>query len=141
MKKNKTEIIKTVKDFLYPKHEILFCFVFGSFVSRDFYHDIDLAVYIQKSFNYNDLSKFPYGYISHIQSNLSFLLRENVDLIILNNSDLLLQKNVINNRIIVFEKDKSLRVEFENLVRKKFNDIVQLDKIKSFSLQRKLDYV
>lgn len=141
MRKDKAEIIKTIKEFFYNKEEILFCFVFGSFVYKELYHDIDIAIYLRNDFNFKDFSKFPYGYTSQFQENLSFLLREKVDLIILNDADLLLQRNIIKNRIIIFEKDKSLRVQFENSIRKKYLDLLPYKKIISDSLKRKLENV
>ncbi|MCS7054302.1 MAG: nucleotidyltransferase domain-containing protein [Ignavibacterium sp.] len=140
MKKTKGQIIEHIKDFLFPIDEISFALIFGSFVDKDFYHDIDIAIYINNSFNYQDLNKFPYGYTSSLESSLSYILRENVDLLLLNDANLLIQKKVVDKRIIVFEKNKTLRVEFENLIRKRFIDFIYLRKSNLFHNNNKFRY-
>ena len=61
---NKINIEDTIRTFLKNKIEITFAYIFGSFVQKDQYHDIDIAVYLSDDFNKNDFKKFPYGYES-----------------------------------------------------------------------------
>jgi len=44
MNKNIIEI--KIKEFLFGRPEISFAYIFGSFVQREHYHDIDVAVYL-----------------------------------------------------------------------------------------------
>lgn len=77
---------------LVKKEEILFAYIFGTFVSKNHYHDIVIAVYLSENFDKNDTKKFPYGYESSIISDLNLLVRKNIDFIVMNNANILIQK-------------------------------------------------
>jgi predicted nucleotidyltransferase len=51
IKKDRKEIERIVKDFLLKKDEIEFAYFFGSIVNSEAFHDIDIAVYLNKNFN------------------------------------------------------------------------------------------
>lgn len=52
---------------------------------------------------------------------------------------LLSKKNIIKNNILIIDKNKSKRIEFENFVRKMFLDAESIRKIKRNILLKKLE--
>jgi len=71
----KKEVYNTLKDCLCDKQEIDFAYIFGSFNKSGHYHEIDIAIHLEKDFNPDDYKKFPYGYESNIIADISALLR------------------------------------------------------------------
>jgi uncharacterized protein len=136
----KNNIQVQINDFLYKRSEISFAYIFGSFIQRDHYHDIDIAVYLLDEFNQNNRNKFPYGYASMISGNLMKLLHmKKVDVILLNNSPLLITNRIINTGKLLFDKNKYKRIEFENYNRKMFIDTENFRKIRTYYLVNKIN--
>lgn len=138
MSQEKKHIEDAITDFLSHKDEVLFSYIFGSFVGKDNYHDIDVAVYLNDTFDKNDLMEFPYGYESGLISALNLLVRENIDFIVINNAQLTLQKKIIEHGILLFSKDERKRIHFENYIRKLFIDAAHLRKIRRCYLPGKI---
>lgn len=137
---NNSTIENKIKELLSNRPEISFAYIFGSFVQRDHYHDIDVAVYLSGDFNKNDLKKFPYGYESSLTGELMKLLHsDKIDLVILNNTPLLLTNRVINSGKLLFDRDKFKRVAFENYNRKLFIDTENFRKIRTHYLLKKIN--
>ncbi len=138
--KDKNQIIEIIRDYLITFNEISFAYLFGSFVKSDRYEDIDIAVFLNKDFDYKNLNKFPYGYHSFLIGNLCLKLKtDNVDLVLLNESDLFLFKKIITTGKLLFEKDKFFRIKLESSIKKEFIDTDHYRKIKLKSLQDKLN--
>lgn len=135
---NKKDIEQKIKEYLFNYDEILIAYLFGSFVNKEYFHDVDIAVYLKNDFNRNDFKKFPFGYESELSSNLSQLLKIKVDFIVLNNSEILFQQRVINNGKILFSKDDKYRIYYENHIRKIYLDLEPVRKIQNFYLNQKI---
>lgn len=135
---NTTLIQNKINEFLQSKDEIIFAYIFGSFIKNEKYHDIDTAVYLNKNFNKNDLEKFPYGYESFLISELTFLAREKVDFVVMNNADITLQQRIINKGTLLFSKDERIRIMYENLIRKLYIDSENIRRIKRKYLNIKI---
>lgn len=138
MNNNKLGIIEKIRNFLFEKEEIIFAYIFGSFVNKEYYNDIDIAVYLDREFNKNDVTKFPYGYESNLISELSLLAREKIDFVVINNSDITLQQRIVNKGVIIFSKDEKKRISYENYIRKLYIDADNIRKIKRKYLVRKI---
>lgn len=139
-KLNQNKIINLISDYLEERTEILFAYLFGSFLKTEVYHDIDIAIFVKDDFPVNDLQKFPFGYQSMITGYLSKLLKsENIDLVLLNNAPLLITNRIINQGQLLFEKDRFKRVSFENYNRKLFIDTENFRKIKTYYLKKKIN--
>ena len=136
MNKNIIEI--KIKEFLFGRPEISFAYIFGSFVQREHYHDIDVAVYLSKDFNKFDMKKFPYGYESCLISELNLLVRKNIDLVVMNNAEIMIQQRIINKGILLFSKDEHIRISYENLIRKLYIDSENIRRIKRKYLNKKI---
>jgi predicted nucleotidyltransferase len=135
---NKKEIEQKITDYLFNYDEILISYLFGSFVSKKYFHDIDIAVYLRNNFNKNDFKKYPFGYESEFSSNLSHLLKIKVDFLVLNDTEILFQQRVINNGKILFSKDDKFRIYYENHIRKLYIDLEPVRKIHNFYLNQKI---
>ncbi|MDZ7657993.1 nucleotidyltransferase domain-containing protein [Fodinibius sp.] len=70
------ETEQKIKDFFRPKDEVIFVYLFGSFVNKERYRDIDVAVYMD---SIPDLISQ-----GEMQSALDELFEINIDLVILN---------------------------------------------------------
>jgi predicted nucleotidyltransferase len=137
---NKDEIENIASNFLSDKNEISFAYIFGSFNSSMKYNDIDIAVYIKPDFEYKDLNLFPFGYASELTGNLNLILKtDKIDLVILNDSNLLLSEQVYNTGKLLFERDRFFRVKIENAVRKEYIDTEHFRRIKSYYLHKHLN--
>lgn len=136
----KKEIYKKLKDCLGEKQEIDFAYLFGSIVKSGHYHDIDIAVHLEKNFNLEDYKKFPYGYESNLIADISAILRtDKIDLVIINKAGILIQQRIFNTGLLLFERNKYKRISYENYIRGLYNDAESLRRIKLLYLKRYLN--
>ncbi|MBS3944775.1 MAG: nucleotidyltransferase domain-containing protein [Melioribacter sp.] len=138
MNSNKKYKIKIITDCLKSKEEVLFAYIFGSFVDKVQFHDIDVAVYLKDDFPKNDFKMFPYGYESGASTELTQLTREKIDFVIMNDVPLTFQKKIIEHGILLFCKNDRIRIYFENYVRKLYIDTEHLRKIRKYYLNKKI---
>ena len=136
--KEKKFIENKIIEYLDKKEEILFAYIFGSFINKDDYHDIDVAVYLNENFDKNNTEKFPYGYESYMISELNLLTRKNIDFIVMNNANIIIQKKIITQGKLIFSKDERKRINYENYIRKIYIDTEVLRKIKRYYLSNKI---
>ncbi|MBU1680169.1 MAG: nucleotidyltransferase domain-containing protein [Bacteroidetes bacterium] len=134
-KKHKEKIIA---EYLFAKDEVLFAYIFGSFVDKDNYHDIDIAVYLKDDFDKNDFKKFPYGYESGAIADLNLLVRSDVDFVVMNCAEILIQKRIIDRGIRIFSKVERKRISYENYIRKLYIDSAHLRNIRRHYLPGKI---
>ena len=134
----KALIKNNINHFLQSRPEISFAYIFGSFTQNENYHDVDIAVYLNKNFNKNDLKKFPYGYESILISELTLLVRRKIDFVVMNNADITLQQRIINKGALLFSKDDLYRIAYENLIRKLYIDSDNIRRIKRKYLNQKI---
>ncbi len=133
---DKDYIKKNIAVFLRGKKEITFAYLFGSFIQKDYFHDIDIALYLDKDFNNNDLEKFPYGYESGLISEINILARKKIDLVVMNNAEILINQRIINKGYLLFSRDERARISYENYIRKLYIDTESLRKIKRHYLSQ-----
>ena len=114
---NKKEITEKIKYFLQNRKEIIFAYIFGSFVENESFNDIDLAIYINKAY---DLSKNLF-YEVELSNQLEKLIKKSTDIIVLNHSN-----DIILNRatkgLLVKNSNDNLRVNFITTGWKKYWD-------------------
>ena len=98
-------ILNNLKEYLLFNKEIIFAYLFGSYVN-DTHHpnsDVDIAIYLKDDI----LDTF-----LQINYEISKLLKKDADIIVLNKArNIYLLENIINNSIIL--KDAPKRVDFE----------------------------
>lgn len=114
---DKMDIIKKCKDILMEYEDIIFAYIFGSYVSGKIRvdSDIDIAIYLEKNIDI-------YTYIE-IKMNLSEVLKREVDLVILNNAPPLLKYEIYKNNILIFSRDKTLESKYKVKTLFEYNDV------------------
>ena len=98
-------MIKKLKDFLKKEKNVLFAYLFGSYVDGSYRQDsdVDIAVYLKNSSFDKELE---------IIHKLSKLLNKKIDLSVLNRArNLYLIENILRNGIIL--KDNQKRLDYE----------------------------
>ncbi len=137
--RDKAQHQKIIGDFLYSKQEVLFAYIFGSFVRSDHYHGIDVAVYLERSLNFEDAVKYPYGYESLMMGKLSRLTRVNIDFVIMNKAEIVLSQRIVNGSILLFSKDDRTRIQYEHYVRCLYIDTEHLRGIQRYYLRKHIN--
>ena len=104
----KAIIQNTVVRHLEPIDEITLAFLFGSVVNRDSFHDIDIAVQLVRDFPRANYLNFQL----ELQLELQKVLKNEVDLIILDQASPLLRYKVLKTGILIIEKDRAAFRDF-----------------------------
>lgn len=114
-------LIEKISDFLKIKQYIIFAYLFGSFVSQDTFSDIDIGIFIT-----NSQYKSPLDIELDLEIELQNIVHIPVDVRVLNNAPLSFVYNVLKNMVVVVDKNKTLRADFEGLIYKKYFDFKHL---------------
>jgi predicted nucleotidyltransferase len=107
----KEEIISAIKDRLEKYNEIIFAYIFGSFVDNEtpFFRDIDIGVYINK--DVISEKKF-IDYAIKLSLELESLFKKYpVDVVIMNNAPLSLLSKITQGELL-FVRDERLWIDF-----------------------------
>jgi len=104
-KKAVKEAIRAV----FKKHEeILFAYLHGSFVKKDAFRDIDVAIYLER------MPASVLEYELQMETDLMEALRKYIiDVRVLNGAPLSFKYNVIKDGIVLLSKDDDKRADFE----------------------------
>ncbi len=107
---NKVEIQKSIQHLLERKNEIVFAYLFGSFVEEGTYNDIDIRIYIdQKKYQETVLSKIAYDI--HLALEIEKEIKKSVDVIIMNNApDQIIYS--ISGGLLILNRHDDIRVDF-----------------------------
>ena len=119
--KEKEVLIEKISDVLKAKEYIIFAYIFGSFASEDSFQDIDVGIFTS---GVNDRS--PLRLELEIEADLEDAIHIPVDVRIINNAPLSFIYNILKNKIVIVDNDKSLRADFEGLVYKRYFDLQHL---------------
>lgn len=108
---DKSRILECIHIILAGFEEIDLAYVFGSFLERDDFHDIDVAIHLCKD-------QLPYQRFKLSQRVAGILEKEieprvDLDVRILNCAPVYFQYEVISKGILVLEKDREERVDYE----------------------------
>ena len=104
----KAIIQNTVVRYLEPIDEITLAFLFGSVVNRDSFRDIDIALQLVRDFPRVNYLNFQLD----LQLRLQEVLKNEVDLIILDQASPLLRYKVLKTGILIIEKDRAAFRDF-----------------------------
>ncbi|MGM0396467.1 MAG: type VII toxin-antitoxin system MntA family adenylyltransferase antitoxin [Bacillota bacterium] len=109
-------IIDSCRDILIKYNDILFAYLFGSFVKGKVREDsdIDIAIY--------QVEKLDTDTYLAIKSELSEACKREIDLIILNDATPLLKYEIYRNNILLFSRDKSVESNFKVKTLFEYND-------------------
>lgn len=107
----KNRILECIRFILSGFEEIDLAYVYGSFLKRDDFRDINIAVHLSKELSpylrFKLSSKVAIGLEKGIQPRVDFDLR------VLNCAPAYFQYEVIRQGIIALERDQDMRVDFE----------------------------
>ncbi len=109
-----------VSGILESKENILFAYLFGSFVTSESFQDIDIAIYLK-----DGLQK-PLALEMDVEKELENALRVPVDVRIINSAPLSFIYNVLKNKILAVDRDRTFRSDFEGLVFKEYFELAYL---------------
>lgn len=120
MTRKKAEFLGIIKEVIEKDREVLFAYLYGSFVYVDLLgSDIDLAVYLKSADIKACIRKE-----EELTAALTIKLHTGkIDLRILNVLPLLLQYNILKEGIRLFVRDERERVDFETRVMERFFEL------------------
>ena len=106
---------------LFSREEVIIAYVFGSLVKDDIssLSDIDFAVYL----NENLSNKKKYSVYMALLNSLISVLGDNIDLVLMNSSELLMNFNIIKEGKVIFERSKTEKALIESKIMNKYLDI------------------
>lgn len=108
---DKNRILKRIRIILAGFEEIDLAYVFGSFLERDDYHDIDIAIHLSEDQSPYQRFKLSQKVARYLESGIE--PRVDFDVRILNYAPIYFQYEVISKGIVVLERDQDIRVDFE----------------------------
>ena len=112
----KEEIVGRIKEYLDKRKEVLFAYIFGSFVKSDEFSDIDIALYVDGDFSLK--------YEFEIEDDLEAILKIPVDVRVINNAPVSFSYGVLKDGLLI--KDNDIRSDFQVMKFKEYMDYVHL---------------
>ncbi len=119
--KEKEGLVKKISDILKAKGYISFAYIFGSFVSENDFKDIDVAVFVS-----SDGGGSPLKLELKLEGEIGDAIHISTDVRVINNAPVPFVYNVLKGGIMIVDKNKSLRSDFEGLIYKKYFDFQHL---------------
>jgi len=104
---DKEKIIEAIKEILHNNQEILFAYLFGSFIESDIYNDIDIAIFIDES-SLNSISRW---FEIDLSLEVEKLICKKTDIILLNKAPDHLIHQVSRGQILI-DRDEEKRFDF-----------------------------
>jgi predicted nucleotidyltransferase len=106
----KKDTIFCIKSFLEKYDEIVFAYIFGSFVDPEmpFFRDIDIGFYV-KDYKESDWHKYEIDLPIELEKTLQY--KYPIDVTIINRADIFLIKNIIKGELL-FAKDEDFWADF-----------------------------
>jgi len=112
----KERIIDEIREYVNKRQEILFAYIFGSFVKGNEFSDIDIALYVD--------GKGSLEYEFEIEDDLERMLKIPVDVRVINKAPVSFSYPVLKDGLLI--KDSNERAEFQVRKFKEYMDYVHL---------------
>lgn len=114
---NNMNFIEKCKDILIEYENIIFAYIFGSYVQGKIREDsdIDIAIYLEDNIDTETYLE--------IKMDLTKICKRQIDLIMLNNATPLLKYEIYKNNILLFSRDKSIETNYKVRTLFEYNDI------------------
>jgi predicted nucleotidyltransferase len=111
------EVIKKCKSILIEYENIVFAYIFGSYVTGNIRRnsDIDIGIYLEKKMG-------PKEYLK-IKMDLTEACGREVDLVILNDATPLLRYEIYKNNMLLFTRDKVIESNYKVKTLFEYNDV------------------
>ncbi len=115
-KNQKLNVVNKISELISNDSDILFAYIFGSFVQNEAFSDIDIGIYLKGKANIK--KEFD------LENELEGALKLPVDVRTINNAPISFVYNILNDKILI--KDDEKRVNFEGQALKSYFDYVHL---------------
>ena len=102
----KTQTLEKLTQMLQKKSDVVFAYIFGSFVNHTYFRDLDLAIYL----NPMDRSTFD-SFEQNLGSQIELETRIPTDIIILNLAPLSLKFHITKGKLL-FSRNENIRLKF-----------------------------
>lgn len=113
----KSNTINTISSYLERGYRnITIAYLFGSFITEEFFSDIDLAIYTQM-----EIAR-TWEFEIDLENRLERVVKFDIDARILNHAPLSFCQNVIRHGRVVIDRDPNLRADFEGKILKQYSD-------------------
>ena len=122
-KQAKEEIVDAISTFLQQHGEIYAAYLFGSFITKKLFADIDLGVLLRRE--PEDILE----YEIELESKLEKLERFRLDVRVLNRAPISFAQNVIRYGRLIIDREPNIRSDFESYVLKKYFDFARFRRI------------
>lgn len=119
-KEEKKPLIKKISQLLDEKEDIIFAYIYGSFVSSSSFQDIDIGVFIK------EVSISPLSLELEMERDIENCVHIPTDVRIINNAPLSFIFNILKDGKVIIDHDSNLRADFEGIVYKKYFDFEHL---------------
>lgn len=113
------KLIKALKNALEGEEHVVFAILHGSFLSRELFRDVDVAVWL-------DDVKLSFYYTVDFSAKLEVELGVPVDIQVLNEAPLPFRYIVLSRGKVLFSRDESLRLKLLDLASREYFDLKQL---------------
>lgn len=118
MKLSKEQIVLRLKEELQKRPEVLFVYLFGSFVEEEEFRDVDVALYVRKGSIPDD----GMWYSIRLSLDLERAIGYSVDVILMNSAPDHLIHRISKGRVLV-DVDEDFRTDFITAAWKRYFDI------------------
>jgi len=120
---NILDLIPDAADYLERRGDVVFAYLFGGLAkgAPKPLSDVDIAVYLSENVD------FAHEKIDLLEDLIDILHTDEIDLVVLNQSSLLLSMNVIKHNCVLVDKKPFLRHAFQSLIMRKYFDHHQLE--------------
>ena len=119
----KEEKIDELFSFLHHHREIYAVYLFGSFVTKESFADIDLGILLREMVE--DILE----YELELENKLENIARFRMDVRVLNNAPISFAQNVIRYGRLILDREPNMRSDFESYVLKKYFDFARFRQI------------
>lgn len=115
---NILQLLPGAVKYLESHPKVLFSYFFGSLAKGTLspLSDVDIAIFLKKGNNFADRKLEILGKL------IDILETDEIDLVVLNTTDLPLVMGVLNNKKLIVDKDPFARHQFESLMMRKYFD-------------------
>lgn len=116
--RDKQDLINTISNICRTKKDIVFAYIFGSFISKDEFKDIDVGVYIYDIETATILKSE-----LELERELEDIIRVPADVRVINNAPISFVYNILKDKVVILDNNIDLRSDFEGIVLKKYFDL------------------
>lgn len=113
----KQKLVKEIASQIEKRENIMFAYIFGSFVREERFSDIDIGIFCENSEKIDSLR-----FELELEGEINSLTKFPVDVRIINHAPLSFAYHVIKEGMVIKDEDSDLRSDFEGMIFKKYGD-------------------